>query len=114
MRPAAREDVVAEIDERVLLRFPDILESALGIDRRVRPGVTDQGGGFIAKGAAAKEASDIALGLAEADWRHTRCWRVLPGRLMSLGKRNRRGRCLFKRARAVHACVFDLRADEVH
>jgi hypothetical protein len=66
VRPAAGKDVVAEVDERVLLRLPGIRQLLRRIDRRVGPGVAEQGGGFVAEGAAAVEAADESLALPEA------------------------------------------------
>ena len=73
MRAAAREHIVAEIDQRVLARLPDVLEPALRIDRRVRPGVAQQCRGFVAERAAAEEAADVALARLEPDARRLDC-----------------------------------------
>src|SRR5262249_22573957 len=74
VRPAPGEDVVAEVDEGVLVRLPWILDRLLRIDRRVRPHVSKKGRSLVAESAAAEETPDIALPSLEFQLRHLQ-WR---------------------------------------
>ena len=65
MRPASCEDVITEIDQRMFMAPPDIGETIVGIDRRIRSHGTqcfgEQHLRLITEGAAAEEPADVLL-----------------------------------------------------
>ena len=97
VRPAAREHVVAEVDDGVAERLPGVLHLARRVDRRVRPRVAEEVGRFVAERAAAVEAADELLILPEFHSRNFLVGGHGARRALAGGERHRRQRGFLQR-----------------